>query len=283
MNSKTGVLYIVATPIGNLADIGIRASDILTEVELILAEDTRHAAKLLNHYGISTRTRSYHDHNEAAIVEEIVALLRSGMSLALISDAGTPLISDPGYKLVRAARENGFTVSPIPGPSALTAAISAAGLATDRFCFEGFLPSKKTQRVEKLSLLVEEKRTMIFYESSHRILHALEDMSAVFGAFKEACVARELSKKFESFYFGSLGDLVDQINESPSHQKGEFVIVVSGNENADENWAKACSLVSRLTPKFSVKDASKIAAETFGVSKNRLYSRLLELDTTKDC
>lgn len=279
MNSKTGILYIVATPIGNLADIGIRASEILAEVELILAEDTRHAAKLLNHYGISTPTRSYHDHNEADIVEEIVTLLRSGMDMALISDAGTPLISDPGYKLVRAARENGIVVSPIPGPSALTAAISAAGLATDRFCFEGFLPSKKTQRVEKLTQLVEEKRTMAFYESSHRILHTLEDMSAVFGSLREACVARELSKKFETFYFGPLGDLIDQINESPRHQKGEFVIALSGNENADENWAKACSLVSRLTPNFSVKDASKIAADTFGVSKNRLYSHLLESDT----
>ena len=275
MNSKTGTLYIVATPIGNLADFGIRAAEILSEVNLILAEDTRHAAKLLKHYGITTRTRAFHDHNEQTYSAEIIRLLLNGEDLALISDAGTPLISDPGYRLVRMAREQGIDVSPIPGPSALTAAISASGMATDRFCFEGFLPSKRNQRIETLTKLSQEQRTIVFYESSHRIKDALEDLEAIYGEGREICVAREITKKFESFYFGSPATVREQIAVNSNNLKGEFVIVVSGNNDADKAWANACTLVNRLKLELPIKQACRIAADTFSVSKNELYNCVL--------
>ena len=275
MNSKTGTLYIVATPIGNLADFGIRAAEVLSEVNLILAEDTRHAGKLLKHYGIKTRTRAFHDHNEQTYSAEIIRFLLNGEDMALISDAGTPLISDPGYRLVRMAREQGIDVSPIPGPSALTAAVSASGMATDRFCFEGFLPSKRNQRIEKLTELIQEQRTMVFYESSHRIKDALEDLAAIYREDREICVAREMTKKFESFYFGSAVAVREQIAADFNNLKGEFVIVVSGNTDADEAWANACTLVNLLVMELPAKKACRIAADTFTVSKNALYDYVL--------
>jgi 16S rRNA (cytidine1402-2'-O)-methyltransferase len=275
MNSKTGTLYIVATPIGNLADFGTRAAETLSKVDLILAEDTRHAGKLLKHYGIETRTRAFHDHNEQTYSAEIINLLTKGDDIALISDAGTPLISDPGYRLVRMAREQSIDVSPIPGPSALTAAVSASGMATDRFCFEGFLPSKRNQRIEKLTELVQEQRTMIFYESSHRIKDSLEDLEAIYREDREICVAREITKKFESFYFGSPAMVREQIVADSNNLKGEFVIVVSGNNDADEAWANACNLVNLLVEELPAKKACRISADTFAVSKNQLYDFVL--------
>ncbi len=275
MNSKTGTLYIVATPIGNLADFGIRAAEILSEVDLVLAEDTRHAGKLLKHYEISTRTRAFHDHNEQTYSAEIIGQLVNGENVALISDAGTPLISDPGYRLVRMAREQGIDVSPIPGPSALTAAVSASGMATDRFCFEGFLPSKRNQRIEKLIGLAQEQRTLVFYESSHRIKDTLEDLEVIYKEDREICIAREMTKKFESFYFGSPAMVREQIVADPNNLKGEFVIVVSGNNDADEAWANACGLVNLLVDELPAKKACRIAADTFVVSKNELYDYVL--------
>lgn len=277
MNSKTGTLYIVATPIGNLSDLGIRAAEVLSTVGLILCEDTRHAAKLLKHYRIETRTRAYHDHNEQIMSAKIITLLDQGEDIALISDAGTPLISDPGYRLVRTAKEEGILVSPIPGPSALIAALSASGMATDRFCFEGFLPSKHNQRLDKLNSILDEVRTVIFYESSHRISDTLADIVSVFGDTRELTVAREITKKFETFYFGNPVQVLAQINDSADNRKGEFVILLSGNLDADEKWSDACKLASTLIKELPLKKASRIAADTFGVSKNTLYDFLLEL------
>ena len=207
MNIKTGTLFIVATPIGNLSDMSQRAISILSDVDLILAEDTRHAGKLLSHFDIHSKTRSFHEHNENKSTDGCVNELLSGKNIALISDAGTPLISDPGYRLVKACREQQIAVTPIPGACAFATALSAAGLPTDRFCFEGFLPSKSSQRLSLLESLKDETRTLVFYESSHRIIASLKDMSLVFGDQTSVTVGREITKKFESFYYGTLGEV----------------------------------------------------------------------------
>ena len=278
MNSKTGSLFVVATPIGNLGDITERAITVLTQVTLILAEDTRHAAKLLSHFGISTKTKSFHQHNEPAQTPKIIGRLQAGEDIALVSDAGTPLISDPGFRLVRAARTNGIIVSPIPGASALTAALCASGLATNRFCFEGFLPAKSQQRLQRLQKLRDENRTLIFYESSHRIIASLHAMAESFGHNREATIAREISKKFETFYFGGIASLIDQMQQNPRHQKGEFVIVVSASEvdDSDSDWDGAIRLLKSLIVEMPVKTACKIAGNTFGVNRNKLYRVALE-------
>ncbi|WP_423908659.1 16S rRNA (cytidine(1402)-2'-O)-methyltransferase [Candidatus Spongiihabitans sp.] len=278
MNSKTGSLFVVATPIGNLGDITERAITVLTQVTLILAEDTRHAGKLLSHFGISTKTRSFHQHNEPAQTPKIIGRLQAGEDIALVSDAGTPLISDPGFRLVRAARTNGIIVSPSPGASALTAALCASGVATDRFCFEGFLPAKSQQRLQRLQKLRNENRTLIFYESSHRIIASLHAMAESFGHNREATIAREISKKFETFYFGGIASLIDQMQQNPRHQKGEFVIVVSASEvdDSDSDWDGAIRLLKSLIVEMPVKTACKIAGNTFGVNRNKLYRVALE-------
>ena len=277
MNSKTGILYIVATPIGNLGDISERAREILAQVRLILAEDTRHAAKLLSACGISTPTRAYHDHNEREQAPVIVRMLESGQDIALVSDAGTPLISDPGYRLVREARQQGITVSPIPGPCAVTAALSASGLATDRFCFEGFLAARQSQRRATLLKLAGEGRTMVFYESSHRISESLADMAHCFGGQREAALGREISKKFETFFFGTLSSAGAFVDSDKNQQKGEFVVMVAGAADQDENWARACKLADVLGHDLPLKQACKIAADTFAVSKNQLYQRAIDV------
>jgi 16S rRNA (cytidine1402-2'-O)-methyltransferase len=277
MNSKTGSLFVVATPIGNLGDMSDRAVAVLSQVKLILAEDTRHAAKLLSHFGVSTRVKSFHDHNEQQLTGEILGLLRDGAEIALISDAGTPLISDPGFRLIRQAREEGIIVSPIPGPSAVIAALSTSGQATDRFCFEGFLPAKSRQRIHRLEGLRYEARTMVFYESSHRIIESLNAMADVFGLDREATVAREITKMFESFYFGSFRDIIARINQDPNQQKGEFVIIVSANDAADSDWDSAISLLRSLIDEVPVKTACRITAETFGLNRNELYKAALAL------
>ena len=277
MNSKRGSLFVVATPIGNLGDMSDRAVTELSRVKLILAEDTRHAAKLLSHFGISTRVKSFHDHNEQQLTEEIIELLHGGAEIALISDAGTPLISDPGFRLIRQAREEGITVSPIPGASAVIAALSASGQATDRFCFEGFLPAKSQQRIHRLEGLRDELRTMVFYESSHRIISSLNAMAEVFGQDREATVAREITKMFETFYFGRFRDIIARINQDSNQQKGEFVIIVSASNATDSDWDSAMCLLRSLIGEVPVKTACRITAETFGVNRNELYKAALTL------
>lgn len=272
MNIKTGNLFVVATPIGNLADISERAITILTQVKLILAEDTRHARKLLSHFGISTKTQSFHQHNERTQTPKIIRLLQAGEDIALISDAGTPLISDPGFCLIRAARTNAITVSPIPGASALIAALCVCGQATNRFCFEGFLPAKPQQRLQRLQTLCNESRTLVFYESSHRIIASLQALAQCFGPDRQATIAREISKKFETFYCGSVKNLIAQIEQNTDHQKGEFVIVVAAGEHSDSDWDGANRLLKSLIAEMPVKTACKIASDTFNVNKNKLYN-----------
>lgn len=276
-NSKTGELFIVATPIGNLEDLGFRAKAVLTQVSLILAEDTRHAAKLLNHYQIKTRTRSFHEHNENAQISKIIQLLQQGSDIALISDAGTPLISDPGYQLVQAARKHRLPVIPVPGPSAIIAALSASGLPADRFCFEGFLPARRGQRLQKLEQLAAGARTLILFESSHRIVAALQDIQTCFTAAANITVAREMTKKFESFYHGTIETVRAQIEQGDDHQKGEFVIVISPQSSDNPDWQRASRLLSVLVDYMPARVASKIVSDTFAVSKNRLYDLALGL------
>ena len=277
MNGKTGALYIVATPIGNLEDIGLRAKAVLAQVRLILAEDTRHAAKLLNHYQIKSRTRSFHEHNENGQTPGIIRLLQQGSDIALISDAGTPLINDPGYRLVQAARNNQLPVIPIPGPSAVIAALSASGLPADRFCFEGFLPARRGQRLQKLTELSTETRTLVLFESSHRIVAALEDIQTCLPADVKVTVAREMTKKFESFYHGNIETVRKQVEQDDQHQKGEFVIVLSQPPLDDPDWQRASKLVAAMVEYMPAKIASKMVSDTFGVSKNRLYEFALGL------
>lgn len=268
-------LFIVATPIGNLQDISPRAIDILKQVDLIACEDTRHTLRLLRHFGIDTPMQSLHDHNEERLVPELVGRLAAGERLALVSDAGTPLISDPGYRLVRAARDAGMRVLAVPGPSALIAALSVAGLPTDRFAFEGFPPSKAAARQRSFRELAREPRTLVFYESGHRILDCLRDMSEQFGDQRRAAVCRELTKQFESFYQGGLGELAQQLAADPNALKGEFVVVVAGHvTDEDTAMASAMQLASALADSVPASQAARIAARIHGVSRRALYGLL---------
>lgn len=275
MNSKTGNLFIVATPIGNLADITLRAIDILTQVELILAEDTRRAAILLRHFNIRTAVKSFHEHNEDAKLPTLLRQLDRGMHIALISDAGTPLISDPGYRLVRQAREQGICVTPVPGASALTAALSAGGQSADRFCFEGFLPPKSGPREQRLQQLKGERRTVVFYESSHRITATLGAMAKCFGTDRLITVAREISKKFETFYLGTVAEVSETIAADPKHRKGEFVIIVSGATDCQiecQHTDESTEIMQLLMAEMPLKSASKIAARILKQNRNELYT-----------
>jgi len=241
----TGTLFIVATPIGNLDDITFRAVEVLKSVDIVLAEDTRHSKKLLLHLDISKPIRAFHEHNEREKTKAIIDELHSGKSIALISDAGTPLISDPGYFLVAQAKKEGLRVVPIPGASALITALSASGLASDSFTFLGFLPSKKTARIKLLKTLLNQTKTSIFYESPKRILATLTDMYAIFGDSHEVCLAKELTKAFETIQTDSIPNLIKYLNIDKSHQKGEFVILVSANDKidiaeAELNWTLCC-------------------------------------------
>ena len=279
MAQPVGTLYIVATPIGNLDDISARALRVLATVDRIAAEDTRHSQRLLNHYGIRTPLSSLHEHNERQKVEGLLAELEQGLSLALISDAGTPLISDPGFPLVRAARERGMRVVPVPGCSAAICALSAAGLPTDRFVFEGFLPARAGQRENRLRELAEETRTLVFYESSHRILDSLASMAALFGEARRAVVARELTKTYETIRDGTLTDLLDWMRADTQQQKGEFVVLVEGAPARDSEAVDAASerVLVTLLEELSVKQSAALAAKLTGVAKKRLYERALEL------
>ena len=271
-------LYVVATPIGNLQDMTPRAVEILQRVELIAAEDTRHSARLMAHCGIDTRLVSVHEHNERQRIETIVHQLQSGASVALISDAGTPLISDPGYVVVKGVREAGYKVVPVPGCVAFVAALSAAGLPTDRFAFEGFLPHKSSGRKQQLKSLIAESRTLIFYESPHRILASLKDMQDVFGDDRVVAIARELTKTFETIHVDKLGDLIVWMEADSNQQRGEFVVLVHGIESKGEAVldAKALEVLDILLAELPASQAASLAAKITGLKKKILYQAALD-------
>lgn len=279
MSNQPGLLYVVATPIGNLEDFTPRAQRILGEVDLIAAEDTRHSNKLLAHYGILTPVTAFHEHNEREKTTELVALLQQGRRLALISDAGTPLVSDPGYRLVRAAHAAGVRVVPVPGPCAAIAALSASGLPSDRFAFEGFPPAKGMARRSWLERLASEPRTLVFYESPHRIVESLADMTMVFGAEREAVYARELTKQFETVRHAPLGELARWVAEDSKQQLGEIVVLVHGLSAVDDSAADAegARVLRILLKSLPVSQAAALAAEISGRKKNELYGLALRL------
>ncbi len=268
----SGTLFVVATPIGNLGDLSPRAQQTLREVAAICAEDTRRSGQLLAHFGIATPLLALHEHNEDAIAQRVVARLLGGESLALVSDAGTPLVSDPGFRLVRAARAAGVRVSPLPGPSALIAALSVAGLPSDRFAFEGFLPAKASARRERLQALAAEPRTLIFYESSHRIAEALADMAQSFGDERPAVLARELTKLFETVLDGSLAELLAKVEADADQRKGEFVVMIQGaGEDADAKVIEGRRLYAKLKEHLPPSTAAKLAADLSGAPRKALY------------
>ncbi len=272
-------LYVVATPIGNLQDISQRAIEVLRDADLIAAEDTRHSMRLLSHLGISTRVTSYHEHNEDAKSRQLIEQMQRGCKVALISDAGTPLISDPGYQLVRCAHRHGIRVTPIPGASALVAALSASGIASDRFVFEGFLPARQGARLLRLEQLAEESRTLIFYESSHRILASIADLGEVFGGDRTLCIARELTKKFETIHSAAVADALAWLQSDADQQRGEFVLIVAGNMavQSDEVTTSVRQVLEVLLADLPLKQAVQLAAKITGHKKNELYQQALAL------
>ena len=270
--AAAGVLHVVATPIGNLGDFPPRAGKVLASVAAICAEDTRHTRQLLAQVGVSTPLLALHEHNEDALAPRLVERLQAGESLALVSDAGTPLVSDPGFRLVRAAREAGIRVSPVPGPCALVAALSVAGLPSDRFAFEGFLPAKAAARRERLAALAGEPRTLIFYESSHRIEDMLADAAAAFGDDRPAVLARELTKLFETVLDGSLAELHARVQADANQRKGEFVLVVEGaGEEGAGRLAEGRRVYALLARELKPSVAAKLAAEITGAPRKALY------------
>lgn len=278
MKDATAALYIVATPIGNLADISARAIEVLSSVDLIAAEDTRHSKYLLQHHGIETSTISLHEHNEQQRSELLLSRIAAGESIALISDAGTPLISDPGFRLVNMAREQGIKVVPIPGACAVITALSASGLSAERFAFEGFLPPKSTARRQVLEKLANEPRTLIFYESPKRMVASLQDMLAVFGADRKACLARELTKMFETIVTLPLAELVEVVINDPNHQKGEIVLLIEGQSTVvDSDEAEQARVLQILLAEVPLKQAASITASILGIKKNKAYDMALKL------
>ena len=275
----TGTLFIVATPIGNLDDITFRAVQVLKSVDIVLAENTRHSKKLLLHLDILKTIRAFHEHNEREKTKAIIGEIRSGKSIALISDAGTPLISDPGYFLVAQAKKEGLKVVPIPGPTALITALSASGLASDSFTFLGFLPSKQTARVKLLKSLVGRTETSIFYESPKRILATLTDMHSIYGDSREVCLAKELTKVLETIQTGSIPNLIDYLTIDQNHQKGEFVILISATDKIDiaEAETQLNSLLPILCAELGASKAAKLAAKITGIDKKQCYKRALDL------
>lgn len=272
-------LYIVATPIGNLQDITLRAIEILKAVDLIAAEDTRHSRPLLNHFGISTRLVSYREHNEAASTQGLITFLQAGQSVALISDAGTPLISDPGYRLVKTARDAGIQVVPIPGVSAVVTALCASGMATDRFSFQGFLPAKRVGRQRYLQALLVETQTLVFYEAPHRISETLEDVVSIFGAERIVTLARELTKRFEQIWQGTAGDAIAHLQSGDIPARGEFVLLVAGIESDQASPAQyeAARVMKLLLPEMPPRRAADIASQITGENKKDLYKLAVQL------
>lgn len=280
MATGSGILYIVATPLGNLGDMTPRAVTVLREVDLIAAEDTRHSTPLLRHFAIATPITSLHEHNEAQRIAALLDRLESGQSLALISDAGTPLVSDPGYLLVREARARGLRVSPVPGPSALVAALSVAGLPVDRFVFEGFLPARSGPRRARLGALAGESRTLAFYESPHRIRETLADMASVLGGGREAVLARELTKIHETVRGGALAELVELLERDPDQRRGEFVILVHGapeQAGGDEREGELERQLAVLLRELPLKQAVQLAVKLTGRRRNEVYRLAMRL------
>ena len=274
MTDLTGILYIVATPIGNLQDITHRALDTFAQVDLIAAEDTRHSGLLLSHYGIKKPFFALHDHNEQEKAHILVEKLKQGSNIALISDAGTPLISDPGFHLVRQCREAGIRVVPLPGACAAITALCASGIASDRFCFEGFLPAKSKARKDKLENIAKEDRTLIFYESTHRILDTLEDMQSVLGEERYIVLAREITKTWETITGNTIKNLREWLLEDPNRTKGEMVLIVEGkpkSDNNDEISPQAVKALELIAEELPLKKAAAIVAELYGYKKNALY------------
>lgn len=267
-----GTLYVVATPIGNLRDLSPRAADILASVTLIAAEDTRHTGQLLQLFGIGTRLTALHEHNEADRSDSLIADLLRGDSLAIVSDAGTPLISDPGFNLIAAARNNGVPVVAVPGACAAIAALSVAGLPTDRFAFEGFLPAKNAARRAQLESLLAETRTLIFYEAPHRIVEALQDMATTLGADRGAAVSRELTKRFETTYYGTLAELARKAVDDADMSRGEIVIVVAGASPREQGTNLDAHRILRvLAEELSPAQAAKLTAKITGAKRSELY------------
>ena len=264
-------LYVVATPIGNLEDISQRAIKILGEADLILAEDSRHSRRLLQHFGINTPVQAYHNHNERIVVNHLLERLQGNQAIALISDAGTPLINDPGYQLVVAAHKHGIKVVPVPGPSAVISALSVSGIPADRFVYEGFLPNKQVARQKRLTELVAEQRTLVFYEVPHRICACIVDMMEIFGSDRNATLAKEVTKHFETIRNDSMAGLLDWLKEDPLHQKGEFVLVVHGAPEETGDERESVRVLKILLRSLSVKEAVAVATEILNGNKNNLY------------
>ncbi|BFM06219.1 16S rRNA (cytidine(1402)-2'-O)-methyltransferase [Halioxenophilus aromaticivorans] len=270
--SGQGQLFIVATPIGNLGDMVPRAVETLQTVDVIAAEDTRHSSRLLSHFKIKTPMVAYHDHNDGQRTAQLIERLQSGQRVALISDAGTPLISDPGYRLVAEARAAGVVVIPIPGACALIAALSASGLPTDRFQFEGFLPAKQVARQKVLHSLADSTATMLFYEAPHRVVDSLQDIEQVLGGQRRVVLARELSKTFETFIDGAAAEVLSQVTADSNQQRGEMVLMVAGVEPVKRDIDPAAQQLMRLLmPHLPLKKAAAIVAEHCGLKKNQLY------------
>ncbi len=277
MSMQTGRLYVVATPIGNLGDITLRAVEVLKRVDLIAAEDTRHTAGLLSHLGIDAKTLSFHEHNERQRSQQLVELLLAGKEIALVSDAGTPLICDPGYRIVSACRERGVDVIPLPGASAVIAALSASGLPTDRFLFEGFLPRTQVKRRKRLQQLIDFPSTLVFYESPHRILHCLDDMRSLFGEDRRVVVARELTKRYETIIDQPLGRLLQTMTADNNQQRGEFVVMVAASENRVTLPGSVERVLQILADEMPPNQAARVAARISGQPKRELYQLLLKM------
>lgn len=278
MDISASTLYIVPTPIGNLADMSQRALHILASVDLIAAEDTRHTGLLLQHFAINARLFALHDHNEQQKTELLLTKLQQGESIALVSDAGTPLINDPGYHLVHCCHQAGIRVVPLPGPCAAITALSAAGLPTNRFCYEGFLPAKTKARCDTLRSLCQEPRTLIFYESTHRLLESLQDMVSELGAERYVVLAREITKTWESIYGAPVAELLEWVSADENRRKGEMVLIVEGwrEPSTDTLPAEAVRTLALLREELPLKKAAALAAEIHGLKKNALYKHALE-------
>lgn len=273
-------LYIVATPIGNLGDISERAVETLKQVDLIAAEDTRHSNTLLQRFGINTKVCAYHEHNEEKVTQQLIQQILDGQSIALISDAGTPLINDPGYKLVVAAHDNNIPVVPIPGPSAIITALSASGLPTNKFIFEGYLPAKSEARKTRLNELRNESRTLVFYEAPHRIIESVKIIQEIFGAERRATIARELTKQFEQIVRDKLSTINEKLESEEIKHKGEFVVIVEGAQEVSISDEEVLRINQILSEKISPKDAAGLTAKITGRKKNEVYE--LALDKNND-
>lgn len=277
-----GTLYVVATPIGNLGDISRRALEVLEAVDLVAAEDTRHSGQLLRHFGISTRLLACHDHNERMVADRLLSHLQQGNDIALISDAGTPLISDPGYHVVRKLRAAGVKIVPVPGPSSIIAALSVAGLPTDRFVYEGFLPAKGKARRDRLQQLASETRTVLMLESSHRIVDAVNDIADIAGAGRELVLARELTKTFEQIHADSAAGMRAWLAADPDRQRGEFVLILAGAEESGADEADIRRILEPLLEELPLKQASALAAKISGEPKNAVYKLALAMRDASD-